>query len=185
MIATVSAMSTSGRNSKKNKKSSGRLGGKKKKSTKIANGPRDPLTLDRTVGGELVRVRPSPKHGLGVFAARDIPAGVVVHLAPVILVDDDDVQAIDQTALSGLVYGWEVDGDMAAFALGIGSLFNHDQSPNCAYHRVDEGDLDTESGDVHPFDALEYSTIRAVVEGEELTVDYSGGDPSILWFDPI
>ncbi len=185
----MSAMPKSKRSAKSGKSKSSQNKSVKNKSGNKAssnrNGPMDAMQLDRNVGGELLRVRPSPKHGLGVFAARDIPAGVVVHVAPVIVVDDDDVQTIDTTGLHGFVYGWEVDGDLAAFALGVGSLINHAPDPNCAYHRVDEGDLDEETGEVHPFDALEYSTIKPVREGEELTVDYSGGDPSILWFDPI
>lgn len=129
---------------------------------------------------------PSPKHGLGVFAVCDIPAGVIVHLAPVFLLDDEDVAMIDDTPLTGLVFGWEGDdGVTAAFALGIGAVFNHDAEPNLSYLRIDQGDVDDDTGMVYEFDALEYATIRPVRTGEELTVDYSGGDPSILWFDPI
>lgn len=119
-----------------------------------------------------------------MFAARSFAEGEVVHLAPVMLMSDDDVETLESTPLRGLVYGWEHEGTSAAFALGVGSLFNHDAEPNCVYHRIDAGDVDDDSGAVHEFDALQYSTIRAVDEGEELTVDYSGGDPSILWFDP-
>lgn len=135
------------------------------------------------VAGSLVRVAPSPRHGLGVFAERDLPKGQVVHLAPVILLDEDDLNTIDTTSLHGYAYGWTDEDQTAAFALGVGSLFNHDTKPNCEYHRIDAGDVD-DAGEVHEFDALQYSTRRAVRRGEELTVDYSGGDPSILWFKP-
>jgi len=131
----------------------------------------------------MIRVAPSKRHGLGVFAESDLVAGQIVHLAPVILLDADDLDTIDTTALHGYAYGWVDDEQSAAFALGVGSLFNHDATPNCEYFRIDAGDVG-DDGAVHEFDALQYSTIRSVRRGEELTVDYSGGDPSILWFTP-
>lgn len=129
-------------------------------------------------------VAPSSKHGLGVFAARDITAGEIVHVAPVILMSEVDVETIDPTPLHGYVYGWDTEAGTSAFALGLGSLFNHDADANCEYHRLDADDVDDETGEPVGFDALEYTAAREIAAGEELTVDYSGGDPSILWFDP-
>jgi SET domain-containing protein len=145
-----------------------------------------PAVTSRTVtAADPVFVAPSPKHGLGVFATSDIPAGQVVHVAPVILLGAADLELIDETPLRGLVYGWTGDEPgMCAFALGLGSLFNHAAEPNCVYHRVDAGDVSIHTGATHLFDALTYTTVREVEEGEELTIDYSGGDPSVLWFDP-
>jgi hypothetical protein len=137
------------------------------------------------VAGVSLRVAPSPKHGLGVYATCDIAANEVVHVAPVMLISDEDVETLEATPLRGLVYGWEDGHPTAAFALGVGSLFNHDGEPNCVYHRVDAGDVDEATGAVHEFDGLQYSTLREIRAGEELFIDYSGGDPSLLWFDPI
>jgi uncharacterized protein len=137
------------------------------------------------IAAQFVRVAPSPKHGLGVFAARTIPEGTVVHVAPVMLMSDEDVETLEDTALRGLVYGWDTDVGTSALALGYGSLFNHDPDANCVYHRIDADDVDAESGQVLGYDALQYSTLREVPEGEELTIDYSGGDPSMLWFDVV
>lgn len=136
------------------------------------------------VAGPHLRVAPSPKHGLGVFAARAFMAGEFVHIAPVILMDDVHVEMLEETPLRGFVYGWEGPDANAAFAFGVGSLINHDAHPNCVYHRIDAGDVDELTGHVHTFDALVYSAARDIAAGEELSVDYSGGDPSILWFDP-
>jgi uncharacterized protein len=138
-----------------------------------------------TVPPVTVYVAPSPRHGLGVFASEPIPAGRLIHVAPVIVISATDLELIDDTPLRGLVYGWEHDEPGAcAFALGFGSLFNHDERPNCVYHRVDAGDIHPATGEVSGFDALTYTTLRAVELGEELLIDYSGGDPSVLWFDP-
>lgn len=148
------------------------------------NATTHPSTTALDVTGVL-RVAPSPKHGLGVFAGTDIEAGERIHIAPVMVVTDADVETLDSTPLRGLVYGWDEDHGTSVLALGYGSLFNHAAEPNCVYHRIDAGDIDSATGRAHGFDALEYSTIRYVEADEELTIDYSGGDPSLLWFDAI
>ncbi len=136
------------------------------------------------VAGPNLRVGPSLRHGLGVFAATNFRAGDLVHLAPVILMDDMDVEMLEDTPLRGYAYGWEGPDCTAAFAFGVGSLINHSSYPNCAYHRIDAGDVDEATGYLHTFSALAYSAAVDIAVGEELTVDYSGGDPAILWFEP-
>lgn len=144
-----------------------------------------PVTTRHAVLADSAFVAPSGRHGLGVFAAEAIAADRVVHVAPVIVIAAVDVELLDETPLRGLVYGWDhVEPGAGAFALGLGSLFNHDAEPNCAYHRVDAGDVDAATGEVCGFDALTYTTLREVAPGEELLIDYSGGDPSVLWFEP-
>ena len=132
--------------------------------------PTDPPTDPRT---GWVEVRPSPISGRGVFATRPIPAGTVVHVAPVVLLDDESHDLIDETELSGYVYDWHGGG--VALALGYGSLFNHASSPSCRHQLVD---------DDHPAaPAIEYVTVRTVAADEELTIGYVDDDES-LWFDP-
>lgn len=117
-------------------------------------------------------VAASPIAGRGMFAAEAIQAGTTLHVAPVILLDDDDHQTIDGTGMSGYVYEWFEGG--VAFALGYGSLFNHARSPNCKYELADENDP--------AWPAMEYSTIRDVAAGDELTIGYVD-DEADLWFD--
>lgn len=120
-----------------------------------------------------IYVAASPIAGRGMFAARKIPAGTPIHVAPVILLDDVDHDTIDDTGLTGYVYEWYEGG--VAFALGYGSLFNHSSDPNCKYELADEE---------HPaWPAMEYTTIRDVKKHEELTIGYVD-DEGDLWFDP-
>ncbi len=120
-----------------------------------------------------VTVAASSISGRGVFTSIDLPEGETVNVAPVILLSDADHDRLTGTALDGYVYEWHDGG--VAFALGLGSVFNHDDEPNCIYELVDE---------THPaWPAIVYTTRRAVVADEELTIDYSGGEVE-LWFEP-
>lgn len=109
-----------------------------------------------------------------MFATRDLAAGEYVHLAPVLLLPDTDHDLLAGTAIDGYVYEWFEGG--VAFALGMGSFFNHADDPNCSYELADEE---------HPaWPAMAYLTRRAVRAGDELTVSYTDGDIE-LWFDPV
>lgn len=131
-----------------------------------------PLRPASHVAGAL-DVRPSPISGRGVFTSRALPAGEVVHVAPVLLLSEHDHDRLVDTALDGYVYDWH-DGGIA-LALGLGSVFNHAHGPNCTYELAPED---------HPmWPAYVYHTVRAVAAGEELTIDYSGGEVE-LWFEP-
>lgn len=120
-----------------------------------------------------IRVASSPVHGRGVFTSIDLPAGEVVHVAPVMLLTDDDHDRLVGTALDGYVYDWHDGG--VAFALGLGSVFNHEDGANLHYELTAED---------HPaWPAIVYVTRRPIAAGEELTIDYSGGEIE-LWFEP-
>ena len=118
-------------------------------------------------------VGPSSISGRGVFTTIDLPADIVIHVAPLILLSDDDHEHLTHTALDGYVYDWDDGG--VALALGLGSVFNHAHDPNVGYELAPED---------HPvFPAFVYRTERPVRAGEELTIDYSGGEVE-LWFEP-
>ena len=125
--------------------------------------PKSTATTTRTY------VADSALGGRGVFAAEDIDGGVIVEIAPVIVVPADEIEALEGTPLRDYWYGWTDNGD-AAVAFGHASFYNHAADPSCEYeaHAV--------------IDALVLRTRRAVVAGEELTIDYTGGGVNELWF---
>ena len=113
----------------------------------------------------------SPLGGRGVFAAEPMAAGEVVEVAPVIVVPAEERDLLEASSLRDHWYGWNDDGD-AAVAFGHASFYNHAVDANCGY-------------DAHEvLDALVVRTRRAVVAGEELTIDYTDGGEQELWFDP-
>ena len=107
----------------------------------------------------------------GVFARRTFRSGDVIEIAPVILIPNTQRALIRQTVLENYVFDW--GGGCTAVALGYGSLYNHAYDPNAHYCQ----DIDRKT--------LEFSAIRGIAEGDEITVNYNGSSESSLamWFD--
>jgi SET domain-containing protein len=69
-------------------------------------------------------------------------------------------------------YYFQWDGDQAAIALGLGSLYNHSEAPNAEF----EMDYD--------FDQIRFAAILDIAAGQEITTDYRSGKPEMkLWFE--
>lgn len=114
--------------------------------------------------------------GLGVFASRAIEPGKVVEESPVILLRAKFDQL--ENDLRQRVFDWEriasVPGT-SALALGYGSLYNHANPANMRYEAALDGN------------AIRFTAIRAIDQGEELTINYNGrgGAPDStedVWF---
>ena len=114
-------------------------------------------------------VAPSPFGGRGVFTSELIVAGSIIELAPVILLSAADRAIIHTTHLHDYYFQW--DGNRAAIALGLGSLYNHADESNAVF------ELD------YDFEQIRFTSCRDIVGGEEITTDYRAGDPEMkLWF---
>lgn len=108
-------------------------------------------------------------HGRGVFATRTIRRDEVVHVAPVLLLSDQEYEHLAETVLVDYVFEWHEGG--VALALGVGGLFNHAADPNLRYELCDDDDP------ARP--AHSYVAVREIAEDEELTIDY--GDDYAEW----
>lgn len=100
------------------------------------------LSAPPSIEPGVVRVEPSPIHGLGLFAGRALPAEAVVGRLEGILTDEDGTHVLwlsEELAV-------EITNDLR--------YVNHSDDPNCEL---------TDLGLV---------TLRPVAEGEELTHDY-------------
>lgn len=91
---------------------------------------------------DAVYVAPSALHGLGMFAARAIPAGTLIGRLVGMPTHDDGTYVLWVTDELGL----ELIDDLR--------FINHDASPNCALSDID------------------VTTLRDIAENEELTHDY-------------
>ena len=124
-----------------------------------------------------LRIASMGSKGRGVVAERDIPAGELVERAPVLIIPESDRAGVDPTNVGNHIFMWEHDTvaedlysqkGRAAVVLGLTSLINHSNSPNCDFVRY----IDAL--------ALDLVAIRAIKVGEELTIDYG----LTLWFTP-
>jgi SET domain-containing protein len=116
-------------------------------------------------------VKPSPTHGLGVFAGSERRPGALLEVSPVLVVRRNQVPALQKTALFAYYFQWP--GHSAAIALGYGSLYNHSYRPMARF------DLDVERG------VILFTAIRPIQQDQEITINYNGdpGDATPVWFD--
>ncbi len=115
----------------------------------------------------------TPDRGRGVFTRERIPAGTVIEVAPVIVMQKTDRQHLDQTLLHDYIFEWGKLKDKCCMALGLVPIYNHSYKSNCEYF------MDFED------DSIMVKTIRVVEKDEELTINYNGdwNDGKKLWFD--
>ena len=106
------------------------------------------------------RVRKN-KYGRGLYARQAYARGDLIETSPVVLVARAQVPS--EGRLTHYVFEW--DRKHYALALGFGSLFNHDLTPN-AYFRLDK-----------KRDVIVFKALRPILRGEQLFVDY-GYEPS-------
>lgn len=115
-------------------------------------------------------------HGRGVFARRDLAAGELIEVCPVIVLGGADEQGLlDRTHLFDYYFAWGEHGELAAVALGYGSLYNH------SYHANADHICDPLRGEIR------ISAHRPISRGEEITINYGGlpDCPDPVWFDVV
>jgi uncharacterized protein len=116
---------------------------------------------------EKLYIKNVAEKGRGVFAAKPIRKGDIVEAAPVIVIPDEDVDLIDQTAMADYYFKW--GESHFAMVLGYGSLYNFSASPNVSF----EVDLINE--------LMIYRAIKTIRKDQELTIHYQCD----LWFEPV
>lgn len=109
-------------------------------------------------------VRPSPIHGLGAFATRDIPAGtrLIEYTGERLTEAEADARYPDVPGERHHTYLFAIDDDLVIDAAVGGNearVINHSCDPNC--------DAVVED------DRIWIETVRDVAPGEELAYDYA------------
>lgn len=115
------------------------------------------------------------KKGKGVFTEKAIPVNTIVEVAPVIVIDEKDRKIVEKTKLFFYIFEWGEDVKKAVVALGYVSMYNHHSPSNCEY----EMDYKKET--------ITIRTMRKILAGEELTINYSAGwdDWHPVWFTEV
>jgi SET domain-containing protein len=132
----------------------------------------------------MARRRRIIRRGRCVFAAAPLQRGMLIERAPCIRIPRSvyDAQGLQRTPLEHYVFVERATNDLL-LALGIGSLFNHSDTPNVDY-RVggrpdgDGGGGGGGGGEVDPQGLVTFRTCKAVEAGDELCIYYGDG----LWF---
>lgn len=118
----------------------------------------------------------SEGRGRGVFTAVDISKGDIIEYCPLIIIPPNQRALIDQTIFYDYYYNWPLPEGAACVPLGYGGIYNHSIHPNA------EIVLDLEEN------YLQFHCIRDIKAGEEIFIDYAGGDKEELkklWFEPL
>ena len=120
-------------------------------------------------------VKDTEKYGKGIYATRDIKAGELIEVSPVLVSCKNEWKYLKKTVLFNYCFTWGEDYEQIAIALGYGSLFNHSYTPNTTFIN----NLDNLS--------IDFYANENIKDGEEITVNYNGelDDKSPLWFDVL
>jgi uncharacterized protein len=111
--------------------------------------------------------------GRGVFTRKKIKAGVIVELAPVIVMNAEEQKLLDQTLLHDYIFVWGDNNDQCCMALGYIAVYNHSYQSNCEYFMN------------YDDNTMFIKTVRDIEAAEELTINYNGkwNNKEKVWFD--
>ena len=111
--------------------------------------------------------------GRGVFTSINIEANTVIEISPVIVMNKEERELLDQTLLRDYIFEWGVNKDLCCMALGYVAVYNHSYGSNCEY------EMNFENA------TIKIKTIRAIKAGEELFINYNGtwNDDKPVWFE--
>ncbi|MFJ7936750.1 SET domain-containing protein [Sporosarcina sp. NPDC096371] len=120
-------------------------------------------------------IKDTGKYGRGIYATRDIKAGELIEVSPVLISSKNEWKYLKKTVLFDYCYTWDEGNDCTAIALGYGSLFNHSYAPNATYNYNIENL------------SIDFFAIDDIKDGKEITINYNedSEDKSPLWFDVI
>ena len=104
-------------------------------------------------------IKDSPLHGLGVFAAEDLPSGSTIERCAYIVIDDDDLREVNR--LNDYLFTSPDDPGDYLCVMGAGMLYNHSDAPNAAWEIDDDDNR-----------LLRFYTTSDVAAGDELLHDY-------------
>lgn len=111
--------------------------------------------------------------GRGVFTENYIEAGTIIEIAPVLVFSLNDTLLIKQTSLYDYYFMWSEIEEIAAIALGYGSIYNHSYSPNAKYETYYEDKK------------IHFITLSDINKGDEICINYNH-DPANttpVWFE--
>lgn len=117
----------------------------------------------------------SEGRGRGVYTREDIPVDTVIEISPVLVMNGEERRILDLTLLHDYIFEWGEQRDQCCVGLGYLSLYNHRAPSNCEYFMEYDDDI------------MFVKTVRDIIAGEELTINYNGssGNTDPVWFNAL
>ena len=79
-------------------------------------------------------IGPTTGKGRGVYTSEALPAGTVIEVSPVLVMEPAARQWLDKTALHDYIFEWQPEGqEQVCVAWGYLSLYNHSYTSNAEY----------------------------------------------------
>lgn len=102
--------------------------------------------------------------GRGVFASTDIKKGEVIEICPILIFSEKDNFNVLKTKLQSYVYEYGKNGSM--FALGFGSLYNHQARANAKYELVEHEGAPEQNNELY------ITALKSISKNEEISINY-------------
>jgi uncharacterized protein len=120
-------------------------------------------------------IEQTTRTGRGVFTKKEIPAGSILEISPVLVFTATERALLDRTLLHDYIFEWGIQKNLCCVGLGYLSVYNHSYRANCEY------EMDFERKE------MKIVTVRKIEAGEELFINYNGdwNNPNPVWFDSI
>lgn len=103
-----------------------------------------------------IEVKPSPLHGMGVFAIEPLTKGEIIEVSYAIQIPSSEIPK--NGVLRKYIFGGR-GGDILV-GLGYSSIYNHNPNPNI-------------TAKSYTSDSIQFATLKEVEEGEELCHRYT------------
>jgi SET domain-containing protein len=103
-----------------------------------------------------IKVKPSPLHGMGVFAIEPLTKGEIIEVSYGIQMPPSEIPK--NGVLRKYIFGGR--GDSVMVGLGYSSIYNHSPNPNIIAKSYTP-------------DSIQFTTLKEVEEGEELCHRYA------------
>jgi SET domain-containing protein len=122
---------------------------------------------------EGVYVTRTLKRGKGIFTAEYIPKGILIEVAPVIVMNKEQRVLLDQTLLHDYIFEWGGDKNKCCVALGYVSIYNHSYQSNCEYEMNFSEEI------------IAVKSVQDINAGDELLINYNGdyNNSKPVWSD--
>jgi SET domain-containing protein len=112
--------------------------------------------------------------GRGVFANKEIRAGEIIEICPVIQVSEHDAHDLGESILVEYFFFFDKNNNRLLLALGFGSVYNHSHNSNAKYKIISSKNI------------MEISALKDIKKDDEITIHYNPLNPNSkipLWFE--